>query len=92
LALLMVFSGGLRGAGATRPPLVVNFAGLLLIRLPLAVLLAWPQVPLPAGLGPLPGLDLGVRGAWLAMAADLTARGLAMLLIFRGRSWSRTAV
>jgi Na+-driven multidrug efflux pump len=88
----MVFSGGLRGAGATRPPLVVNFAGLLLIRLPLAVLLAWPEVPLPAGLGTLPGLDLGVRGAWLAMAADLTARGLAMLLIFRGRSWSRTAV
>jgi putative MATE family efflux protein len=92
LALLMVFSGGLRGAGATRPPLVVNFTGLLLIRLPLAVLLAWPEVPLPAGLGTLPGLDLGVRGAWLAMAADLTARGLAMLLIFRGRSWSRTAV
>jgi len=92
LALLMVLSGGLRGAGATRPPLIVNFVGLLAIRLPLAVLLAWPQVPLPAGLGTLAGFDLGVRGAWLAMAADLTARGLAMLLIFRGRSWSRTVV
>ena len=92
LALLMVLSGGLRGAGATRPPLIVNFVGLLVIRLPLAVLLAWPQVPLPAGLGTLAGFDLGVRGAWLAMAADLTARGLAMLLIFRGRSWSRTVV
>ncbi|MFM7137519.1 MAG: MATE family efflux transporter [Planctomycetota bacterium] len=92
LALLMVLSGGLRGAGATRPPLVVNFAGLLLIRLPLAFMLAWPQVPLPAGLGTLAGFDLGVRGAWLAMAVDLTARGLAMLLIFRGRSWSRMVV
>lgn len=92
LALLMVLSGGLRGAGATRPPLVVNFAGLLAIRLPLAVFLAWPEVPLPAGLGPLPGLGLGVRGAWLAMAADLAARGLAMLVIFRSRSWSRTMV
>ena len=31
--MLMVFSGGLRGAGFTRPPLVVNFLGLLLVRL-----------------------------------------------------------
>jgi len=37
-------------------------------------------------------LGLGVCGAWLARAADLTARGLAMLVIFRGRSWSRTAL
>jgi len=92
LAVLMVLSGGLRGAGATRPPLVVNFTGLLAIRLPLAVMLAWTQVPLPAGLGTLDACGLGVRGAWLAMAADLAVRGLAMLLIFRGRAWSRTAV
>ncbi len=90
LALLMVLSGGLRGAGATRPPLLVNFLGLTVVRLPLAVVLAWSTISLPAGLGSLPGLGLGARGAWLAMAADLTARGLAMLIIFRGRSWSRT--
>jgi putative MATE family efflux protein len=92
LALLMVLSGGLRGAGATRPPLVVNFLGLTLVRLPLAVFLAWPAIGLPGGLGTLPGCGLGARGAWLAMAADLTARGLAMLLIFRGRGWSRVEV
>ncbi|MFM1903176.1 MAG: Multidrug resistance protein MdtK [Planctomycetota bacterium] len=92
LALLMVLSGGLRGAGATRPPLLVNFLGLTLVRLPLAVFLAWPAIGLPGGLGSLPGCGLGARGAWLAMAADLTARGLAMLLIFRGRSWSRVEV
>jgi len=92
LALLMVLSGGLRGAGATRPPLVVNFLGLLALRLPLAVFLAWPAVPLPGGFGTLPGWGLGVTGAWLAMAADLTARGLAMLAIFRARGWSRTRV
>ncbi len=90
LAMLMVFSGGLRGAGATRPPLLVNFVGLLAIRLPLAMLLSWPSVELPGGLGSLSGFDLGVRGAWLAMTADLITRGLAMLLIFRSRSWSRT--
>ena len=85
LALLMVLSGGLRGAGATRPPLLVNFAGLLLIRLPFALVLSWPA----GAAGWLPCLGLGVAGAWYAMAADLTARGLAMLAIFSWRGWSR---
>ncbi len=92
LALLMVFSGALRGAGATRPPMVVNFTSLILIRLPLAVFFAWPFIELPGGLGTLPGCGLGVFGAWLAMAADLTARGLAMLVIFAGARWSKTMV
>jgi Na+-driven multidrug efflux pump len=54
--------------------------------------LAWPAVTLPGGFATLHGLGLGARGAWLAMAADLAARGLAMLVIFRSRGWSRTAV
>lgn len=92
LALLMVLSGGLRGGGATRPPLVVNFLGLLVIRLPLAILLAWPDVTLPGGLGTLHAASWGAVGAWVAMAADLTARGLAMLVIFSRIRWSRVAV
>jgi putative MATE family efflux protein len=91
LALLMVFSGGLRGAGATRLPLAVNFLGLILVRLPLAVLLSRPEVPLPGGLA-VPGLGWGVVGAWYAMAADLTVRGLAMLAIFRRSRWARVVV
>lgn len=92
LALLMVLSGGLRGAGATRLPLVVNFLGLLLVRLPLAVLLARESIDLPFGLGTIPGLGLGVIGAWYAMAADLTIRGVSMLVIFTRKSWSRVRV
>jgi len=92
LALLMVLSGGLRGAGATRVPLLVNFLGLLLVRLPLAVGLAWPEVALPAGLGTLPGMGLGAVGAWYAMAADLTLRGVAMLIFFSTPHWSRERV
>lgn len=92
LALLMVLSGGLRGAGATRLPLVVNFLGLLLVRLPLAVLLARESIDLPVGLGTIPGLGLGVIGAWYAMAADLTIRGLSMLVIFTRKNWSRVRV
>ena len=92
LALLMVFSGGLRGAGAIRLPLAVNFAGLLLVRLPLAVFLSSAAVTLPAGLGSIPGFGLAAVGAWYAMAADLTIRGLAMLVLFTRRNWTRVAV
>ena len=92
LALLMVLSGGLRGGGATRPPLIVNFLGLVAIRLPLAVLLACHEIELPWGFGVLAGMGLGARGAWLAMAADLTARGLAMAAIVARPGWTRVRV
>jgi putative MATE family efflux protein len=92
LALLMVLSGGLRGAGATRLPLAVNFLGLLLVRLPLAAFLAWDSITLPVGLGTIPGLGLAAVGAWYAMAADLTVRGFAMLIIFTRKGWSRVRV
>jgi putative MATE family efflux protein len=88
LALLMVLSGGLRGAGATRPPLLVNFLGLITVRLPLTVVLAWPA----DGSAGVPGLGLGVVGAWYAMTADLTVRGLAMLAIFARLGWARSGV
>ena len=66
-----------------------NFLGLILIRLPLAMLLAWPGVPLPGG-ATIAGWGLGAVGAWYAMAIDLTFRGVAMALIFSGRRWMRT--
>jgi len=92
LALLMVFAGGLRGAGATRLPLVVNFLGLVLVRLPLALVLAQASIELPAGLGTIPGFGLAAVGAWYAMSADLTVRGLAMLGLVMRREWSRVKV
>jgi putative MATE family efflux protein len=92
LALLMVFSGGLRGAGATRVPLAVNVLGMLVVRLPLAVFLTRDSVTLPAGMGTIPGLGLEAIGAWYAMATDLTVRGLAMLIIFTRKNWSRVRV
>ena len=92
LALLMVLSGGLRGGGATRPPLLVNLFGLAAIRLPLAMFLAWPEITLPAGFGTVAGCGMGARGAWLAMAVDLSIRGLAMLAIFSRSGWTRVRV
>jgi putative MATE family efflux protein len=92
LALLMVLSGGLRGGGATRPPMLVNVVGLALVRLPLAVLLSWDVVPLPGGFGAIAGFGLRARGAWIAMAVDLALRGLAMLAIFARGGWARVRV
>lgn len=92
LAMLMVFSGALRGAGQTRVPMMVNFFGLLVVRLPLAMILAWPGVEIAGGVISLPGMNLGVVGAWLAMAADLTTRGLLMCAMFHWGTWSRVRV
>jgi putative MATE family efflux protein len=79
LALLMVMHGGLRGAGDTRFPLLINFSGLLGVRIPTAYLLTsvW---------------QLGVQGAWYAMVIDLTFRALLSVLRFRHGGWRRIEV
>jgi putative MATE family efflux protein len=89
-ATLMVFTGGLRGAGDTRWPLLITFAGLCGIRLPLAALLAWPEV----SLGPLtiPGLGWGVQGAWTAMVSDLIVRALLIVCRFQLGGWRQIKV
>jgi putative MATE family efflux protein len=92
LAAFMVFSGGLRGAGQTRAPMIVNLAVMIVVRLPLALVLAWDVIPLPGGIGSLPGLGLGVTGAWYAMAVDLLLRGLVLTLLFLSPGWTRTRV
>lgn len=92
LAMFMVFSGALRGAGQTRSPMLVNLSVMIGLRLPLAMLLSWDSIELPAGLGVLPGMGLGVTGAWYAMSADLALRGLVMTLLFASPGWSRTRV
>lgn len=87
LAVLMVLTGALRGAGDTRWMLAITFVGLVGVRLPLACLLAWPEVPLPlVGLS-LPGANLGVQGAWYAMAIDCSLRALLATTRFQHGGW-----
>jgi Na+-driven multidrug efflux pump len=94
LALLMVMTGTLRGAGDTRWTLLVTFVGMLLVRIPLAYWLAWPAIGMH-----LPGFDLqiagwglGVRGAWYAMISDLAVRSLLMTYRFAQGAWKRVEV
>ena len=91
MAVLQVLSASLRGAGDTRVPLVITFVGLLGVRIPLAVLLAWPAVPLTSEVE-IPGLHLGVAGAWLAMVLDVSLRAVLVLLRFIGGAWRHVRV
>ena len=90
LAVLMVTSGALRGAGDTAWPLAITFIGLVGVRIPGACLLAWDEVPL-AGLV-IPGLGLGVAGAWWAMVADVTLRSVLAAGRFVQGGWKRVSV
>ncbi|MEW6755083.1 MAG: MATE family efflux transporter [Candidatus Latescibacterota bacterium] len=79
LAASMVFAGGLRGAGDTLAPMLINGGAVWILRLPLVLL--FTQV-----------LPWGLTGAWLAMAVDLMGRGTLVFLRFRGGRWKRAQV
>ena len=68
LATINVLNGALRGAGDTRWPWVIVLLGYLGVRMPLTY---WLVLPTDEG-----GLGWGLRGAWIAMLADLCTRGV----------------
>jgi putative MATE family efflux protein len=92
LAILMVLSGALRGAGDTRASLAITFVGLVGVRIPLACWLAWSEVPLPFTDLSIPGAGLGVAGAWHAMVGDVILRSLLALARFIQGGWQRVRV
>lgn len=71
-AAAIVAYGAFVGVGDTLWPAVMNFGSIWLVRIPVAALLARPD-------------GLGLRGVWIAMAIELTFRGL----IFLWRLWSK---
>lgn len=77
LASCMILAAALRGAGDTRVPVLFTLAGFFAVRIPLAYLLTGP---------------LGLRGAWLAMLADLHVRGLFVLWRFASGRWRSVRV
>jgi putative MATE family efflux protein len=91
LACIIIFTGALRGAGATRLPMLLSWIGFLVIRLPLAYYLMFPAVYL-GPLGTVTGLGMGLYGAWLAMFADLIIRGILFFIRFATGGWKRTRV
>ncbi len=68
LALAMASAGAIRGAGNTVVPMIINIAGLYLVRIIPAAILTHV---------------LGVVGAWLAMFTDVWVRGVVMYSLLR---------
>jgi putative MATE family efflux protein len=79
LAATMIFAGGLRGAGDTRFPMIINGGAIWLIRLPLAYLFALV-------------LGWGLPGAWTALVLDMSLRGVLNFLRFRSGRWKTIKV
>jgi putative MATE family efflux protein len=84
LATISVLNGTLNGAGDTRWPWLFTLSGYLLVRIPLTYL--WIS-PLESG-----GWGLGLKGAWMAMFADLYFRAALVGFRFLNRGWIRIRV
>ncbi len=76
IAVLMVLSGGLQGAGDTLSPMVVSFVGALIIRLPLVYFLAMR-------------LGLGLIGVWSGTVFDWALRAAFIYACYRLGRWRR---
>jgi putative MATE family efflux protein len=92
LAVLQIISGTLRGAGDTTWPLMTTLAGLICIRVPGAMWLAWDEVPLSLFGTSIPGWNLGVHGAWIAMVVDVAVRSVLLAGRFAGGQWRHVKV
>ena len=74
-AVNFTLGGALRGSGDTRFTLSTTIVNWFVVRLPLAVLFAFP-------------LGLGLAGIWLAILVDYCVRAVILSLRFRGGKWS----
>jgi putative MATE family efflux protein len=92
LSINMVLVGALRGAGDTRWPLVLNLLGIVLLRVPLAIFLAYDVVEIPFLNISLQGAGYGVVGAWCAAVVDIVARCVLIVARFRHDAWQRIEV
>lgn len=91
-AVLSILSGALRGAGDTRWPLLVTFVGLIGLRIPGAMLLAWKSIDMPWLGVSIEGFDWGVQGAWYAMLIDVAVRSLLIAARFVRGNWQNQQV
>ena len=79
LAMAMILTGALQGAGETRLPTIATIVTLWIIRLPLTYYLAIV-------------LGLGAFGAWISMSGSTVLAGLATLAVFKVSRWKEKEV
>ncbi|MBM4054828.1 MAG: MATE family efflux transporter [Planctomycetes bacterium] len=79
LAIYMVFSGGLRGAGDTLSPMIITIIGTLCLHLPMSYLFG---IQFGWGLG----------GVWLGAAIDWICRAIAIFILYKRGRWKTIIV
>jgi multidrug resistance protein, MATE family len=79
LAVNMILSGGLQGAGDTRITMWVSLFTNWIIRLPLAWFLAIP-------------LHWGTNGVWVAMSVSVGIAALIIAARFQSRAWTKLRI
>ena len=79
LAVSMVLSGCLRGAGDTKAVLWITAIGMYLIRIPITYFFLYK-------------LETGLAGAWIVMTIDLAFRSIAAYRVFKKGKWSYVKV
>jgi putative MATE family efflux protein len=79
LALGMVLTGALQGAGDTVRPTYITFFTMWIVRMPLAWMLMFT-------------LHMQTLGAWYSMMATTTIGGLMTLALFRSGKWKKIKV
>ena len=79
LALGMILTGALNGAGETKAPAWAGIATMWGVRLPLAWLLIY-------------GVGFGATGAWWAMTVSTALNGLVALALFKWGRWKQAVV
>jgi len=79
LSVMIVYAVGIRGAGETLRPMIVNAVGIFLVRLPLGY---WLGVE----------MQLGLVGAWGAVGADIVVRASAVALYYRYGKWDQKGI
>jgi len=73
-AMQFILAGALRGAGDTRATAIISFITMLLVRPTLAIVL-------------INYFDMGLNGAWIALAADQILRSLLIFTRYRTGKW-----
>ena len=74
LAVSMVLSGCLRGAGDTKAVLLITTIGMYIIRIPLTYFFLYR-------------METGLLGAWVVMTIDLSFRSIACYRVFKKGKW-----
>lgn len=92
LALTMILTGALRGAGDTRWPFFFTIIGMVGLRIPLAIFFGWDEYELPFLGVTIHGLGWGIRGAWYGLVVDIIVRSCLVVARFSQGSWRSVQV